>query len=230
MSAFLNRFWHTAAREHKCSTTISGGWFYSALKEFLKEQVEKLYSQGTRSSCKTRGYFKTFMEKWNWNVSLFWCTTSWNPRIQSVFKKLMENVYCRKSMHGFQSVVHQNKLNFQLHFSTNISKDPHIREKNVYHRKRGYSNSSVRVCVWTWEREMYVTTFKSFLPPFDSIWEIKLCVITHASSLSHELLNMHLFFFITSNASDGNYLANKDRSSYYKDQPLKEEKIAFYPL
>lgn len=34
---------------------------------------------------------------------------------------------------------------------------------------------------------------------------------------------MYLFFFITSNASDSNYLANKD-------QPLKEEKIAFYQL
>lgn len=29
---------------------------------------------------------------------------------------------------------------------------------------------------------------------------------------------------------DSNYLANKDRSSYYKDQALKEEKTAFYPL
>lgn len=39
------------------------------------------------------------------------------------------------------------------------------------------------------------------------------------------MLNMYLFFFITSNASDSNYLTNKD-----KDQPLKEEKSVFYPL
>lgn len=69
---------------------------------------------------------------------------------------------------------------------------------------------------------MCVTSFKSFLLPFHSTQETKLCVVKHASFLSHELLNMHLFFFITSNASDSNYLANKDR---IKTSPLRKRKL-----
>lgn len=54
-------------------------------------------------------------------------------------------------------------------------------------------------------------------------------MVKRASSLSHKLLNVYLFFFMTSVARASNYLANKDRSPH-RDQPLKEEKIAFYPL
>lgn len=88
-------------------------------------------------------------------------------------------------------------------------------------------NGSIEICVeGEGGRERgYCDPFQSFLLSSDAVWEIRSCEVKHASSLSHELLNMYLFFFITSVASDSNYLANKGWSPYYKGQPLKEGKL-----
>lgn len=51
------------------------------------------------------------------------------------------------------------------------------------------------------------------------------CEVEHGSSLSHALLNMCLFSFVTSAASASNYLANKGWSPDCKDQPLKGGKL-----
>lgn len=70
------------------------------------------------------------------------------------------------------------------------------------------------VCVWPlWKVCCY------HLTPFE---KPRLGVIKHASFLNHGLLNMYLIFFITSNASVSNYLANKDR---IKTSPLRKRKL-----
>lgn len=70
------------------------------------------------------------------------------------------------------------------------------------------------VCVWPLWKVCYCD-----LIPFE---KPKLGVIKPASFLNHGLLNMYLIFFITSNASVSNYLANKDR---IKTSPLRKRKL-----
>ena len=84
------------------------------------------------------------------------------------------------------------------------------------------------VCLWQTERNTYVWYMCVWplwkvccchLTPFE---KPKLGVIKHASFLNHGLLNMYLIFFITSNASVSNYLANKDR---IKTSSLRKRKL-----
>ena len=86
----------------------------------------------------------------------------------------------------------------------------------------------VCVCVCVRQRGMCVWYARVW-----SLWKVcccrltpfekpKLGVIKHASFLNHGLLNMYLIFFITSNASVSNYLANKDR---IKTSPLRKRKL-----
>lgn len=82
------------------------------------------------------------------------------------------------------------------------------------------------VCVCERKRErkgmcMCVASFKMFcchLIPFTK----PSCVVKQAALLSHELPNTYLFFFTMANASDSNYLANKDR---IKNSPLRKRKL-----
>lgn len=97
------------------------------------------------------------------------------------------------------------------------------------HNTTEYRRGHIGTGVWGEKegrrQENAVTLLKvSCFPPtpFEKSGSVQL---KQAPSLSHELLNRCLFFFITSVASDSNYLANKDRVLIIKTSPLRKRKL-----